>query len=99
MAIITTQARAVLTRFQERTGYAVRLLSDTTRAITKAYGVLDRGGFLEAFILKTRYPVKSLFLVDRNGHVAWRHVAKDKADNPDMDTIKEAVTGTLSSEP
>ncbi|HZO06698.1 MAG TPA: peroxiredoxin, partial [Solirubrobacterales bacterium] len=52
-------------RFTEQHGLRVPLLSDPNKAVARAYGVVGPGGFLR----------RSVFLVDGEGIVRYRHVA------------------------
>ena len=52
-------------RFARENSLTVPLLADPDRSVAEAYGVLARGGFVR----------RSVFVVDREGIVRYRHVA------------------------
>lgn len=52
-------------RFARENSLTVPLLADPDRSVAKTYGVIARGGFVR----------RSVFVVDREGIVRYRHVA------------------------
>jgi thioredoxin-dependent peroxiredoxin len=68
-------------RFQERYGLTVPLLADTDRAVIRAYGVLGPAGLVR----------RSIFLVDPEGTVRYRHVALLGLHYRDVDTLRKTL--------
>jgi peroxiredoxin len=60
------------------------LLSDFDRAVSAAYGVL---------IPKRGYSGRALFVVDKNGRVAWREIAPTPAEIPSTERALAALEG------
>ena len=68
-------------RFAAQHGLQVPLLADTDKSVAKAYGVVGPGGI-------TR---RSVFLVDAEGRVRYRHVALLGLTFRDIDDLEDAV--------
>jgi peroxiredoxin len=70
--------------FARRLGLSFPLLSDWDRATSAAYGVLipERG-----------YSGRALFLVDKQGRIAWREIAPTPAEIPSTANALAAVEG------
>lgn len=67
--------------FAEKLGLAFPLLSDANREATRTYGVLLGGLFSN----------RALFLVDRDGRLAYKAVSDDLDDIPDLEKVFEAL--------
>jgi peroxiredoxin Q/BCP len=78
---ISPQSVASHERFAEKHGLRVPLLADTDKSVAKAYGVVGIGGMIR----------RSLFLVDGEGKVLYRHVALLGLTFRDIDDLEEAV--------
>jgi peroxiredoxin Q/BCP len=72
-------------RFTEQHGLRVPLLSDPNKAVARSYGVLGPGGFLR----------RSLFLIDGEGIVRYRHVALFGLRYQDVGDLERAVQAAL----
>ena len=72
-------------RFAEEHGLTVPLLSDKGKKVARSFGVLGPGGYLR----------RSLFLVDGEGIVRYRHVALFGLRYQDVGDLERAV-GALS---
>jgi peroxiredoxin len=92
MARITARGGVVLgvsvdshwanTAFAERLGLSFPLLSDFKRAASAAYGVLnEERGFSE----------RALFVIDRDGRLAYRDVSPTLAEIPDNEALITAL--------
>jgi thioredoxin-dependent peroxiredoxin len=68
-------------RFAERHGLTVPLLSDPSKEVARAYGVVGPGGFIR----------RAIFLVDTEGLVRYRHVALFGLRYQDVDDLERAV--------
>jgi len=73
-------------RFREEYGLTVPLLSDTERVVIRAYGVLGPGGFVR----------RSIFIVDPEGVVRYRHLALLGLHYRDVDALRAALEGVRS---
>lgn len=73
-------------RFQEQYGLTVPLLADTERAVIRAYGVLGPGGLVR----------RSIFIVDPEAIVRYRHVALLGLHYRDIDGLGSALEGVRS---
>lgn len=67
--------------FTEKHGLRVPLLADTDKSVAKAYGVVGPGGMVR----------RSIFLIDAEGVVRYRHVALLGLTFRDVDDLEEAV--------
>lgn len=76
-------------RFQEQYGLTVPLLADPDRAVIRAYGVLGPGGLVR----------RSIFMIDPEGTVRYRHVALLGLHYRDVDTLQSALEGVRSRAP
>jgi thioredoxin-dependent peroxiredoxin len=69
-------------RFAEQHGLTVPLLSDPGKKVARAYGVVGPGGFLR----------RSVFLVDGEGVLRYRHVALFGLRYQDVGDLERAVS-------
>lgn len=70
-------------RFREKYGLTVPLLADPDRTVIRAYGVLGPGGLVR----------RSIFMVDPEGTVRYRHVALLGLHYRDVDALRSALEG------
>ena len=70
-------------RFREEYGLTVPLLSDAERMVIRAYGVLGPGGLVR----------RSIFIVDPEGVVRYRHVALLGLHYRDVEALRSALEG------
>src|SRR3954469_9525700 len=68
-------------RFQSKYGLTVPLLADSDREVIRAYGVLGPGGLVR----------RSIFIIDPEGIVRYRHVALLGLHYRDVDSLAEAL--------
>jgi peroxiredoxin len=71
--------------FARQLGVQYPLLSDFKREVSRAYGVLDEERF---------YSVRSVFVIDRDGRVAYRDISPnpgDMAQIPSVDRLIERL--------
>jgi thioredoxin-dependent peroxiredoxin len=68
-------------RFRSKYGLTVPLLADSDREVIRAYGVLGPGGLVR----------RSIFIVDPEGIVRYRHVALLGLHYRDVDSLGEAL--------
>lgn len=73
-------------RFREKYGLTVPLLADPERAVIRAYGVLGPGGLVR----------RSIFMVDPEGIVRYRHAALLGLQYRDVDALRSALEGVRS---
>jgi peroxiredoxin Q/BCP len=73
-------------RFEQQYGLTVPLLADTARTVIRAYGVLGPGGLVR----------RSIFMVDPQGTVRYRHVALLGLHYRDIDALRSALEGVRS---
>jgi peroxiredoxin len=68
---------------------AYPMLADPNHQVAEAYGVYD--------LLGDRVAAPSVFIIDANGTVVWRHVGRNATDRPNaqevLGRVSEAVTG------
>jgi thioredoxin-dependent peroxiredoxin len=69
-------------RFAEKHGLNVPLLSDPDRDVARRYGVVGPGGFIR----------RSVFLIDGEGLLRYRHVALFGLRYQDVGDLERAVT-------
>lgn len=69
-------------RFAEQNGLTVPLLSDPDKKVARSYGVVGPGGFIR----------RSIFLVDGEGVVRYRHVALFGLRYQDVGDLERAVS-------
>jgi thioredoxin-dependent peroxiredoxin len=69
-------------RFADQHGLTVPLLSDPGKQVARSYGVLGPGGFIR----------RSVFLVDRDGVLRYRHVALFGLRYQDVGDLERAVS-------
>jgi peroxiredoxin Q/BCP len=69
-------------RFAERHGLTVPLLADPGKKVARAYGAVGTGGFIR----------RSVFLVDGDGIVRYRHVALFGLRYQDVGDLERAVS-------
>ena len=69
-------------RFADQHGLMVPLLSDPGKAVARSYGVVGPGGFIR----------RSVFLVDGEGVVRYRHVALFGLRYQDVGDLERAVS-------
>jgi peroxiredoxin Q/BCP len=70
-------------RFRDKYGLTVPLLADPDRTVIRAYGVLGPGGLVR----------RSIFMVDPQGIVRYRHVALLGLHYRDIDALRSALEG------
>src|SRR5712692_5403582 len=68
-------------RFSDKHDLHVPLLSDTDKKVAKAYGVVGLGGMIR----------RSVFLIDREGMIRYKHVALLGLTFRDVDDLEQAV--------
>jgi peroxiredoxin Q/BCP len=68
-------------RFAEQHGLMVPLLSDPGKRVARAYGVVGPGGFIR----------RSIFLIDGEGTVRYRHVALFGLRYQDVGDLERAI--------
>ncbi len=74
--------------FADANGLEFRILSDHQRVMTHAYGVaLDDFAGISGYTAAMR----SVFIVDENGNVAWKWVADNPGQEPDYDAVLAAL--------
>jgi peroxiredoxin Q/BCP len=78
---ISPQSLASHQRFQERYGLTVPLLADPEREAIRAYGVLGPGGLVR----------RSIFIVDPEGIVRYRHVALLGLRFEDVEDLRQSL--------
>ena len=78
---ISTQSGGSHERFVTENGFELPLLSDPGKRVAGAYGVVGPGGFLR----------RSIFLVDWEGIVRYRHVALFGLRYQDVGDLERAV--------
>ncbi|MGZ5336539.1 MAG: peroxiredoxin [Solirubrobacterales bacterium] len=79
---ISPQSVASHERFAEKHGLRVPLLADADKHVAKAYGVVGPGGMVR----------RSVFLIDGEGKVRYRHIALLGVTFRDIDDLEDAVT-------
>lgn len=70
---------------------AFPILADESRAATRAFGVLHARGSPSG----TDIPVPSMFLIDRDGVIAWERIAEAVQDRPDPREVIAAIRAAL----
>jgi peroxiredoxin Q/BCP len=73
-------------RFRSKYGLTVPLLADPDRAVIRAYGVLGPGGLVR----------RSIFMVDPEGIVRYRHMALLGLHYRDVDSLGESLNRVRS---
>jgi peroxiredoxin Q/BCP len=68
-------------RFASEHGLTVPLLSDESKQVARAYGVVGPGGFIR----------RAVFLIDREGIIRYRHVALFGLRYQDVGDLERAV--------
>jgi thioredoxin-dependent peroxiredoxin len=68
-------------RFRERYSLTVPLLADPNRGVIRAYGVLGPGGLVR----------RSIFIIDPDGIVRYRHVALLGLHYEDVERLSESL--------
>jgi peroxiredoxin Q/BCP len=76
-------------RFRGKYGLTVPLLADPDRSVIRAYGVLGPAGLVR----------RSIFIVDPEGIVRYRHVALLGLRYEDVEDLKSALSSARASEP
>ena len=70
---------------------AFPILADESRSSTRAFGIMHEKGSPNG----TDIPIPAMFLIDRNGVIAWERVAEAVQDRPDpqevIDAVREAI--------
>jgi peroxiredoxin Q/BCP len=72
-------------RFADRHGLTVPLLSDPGKKVARSYGVVGPGGFIR----------RSVFLVDAEGVLRYRHVALFGLRYQDVGDLEKAVSALV----
>ncbi|HEY2954670.1 MAG TPA: peroxiredoxin [Candidatus Eisenbacteria bacterium] len=70
------------TAFAQKLGLSYPLLSDFKRTASADYGVLDP---------ERQYSGRAIFVIDRQGRVAYRTLSANPGDIPDNDRVLEAL--------
>lgn len=83
---ISPQSMESHERFQQEYGLTVPLLADPDREVIRAYGVLGPAGLVR----------RSVFMVDPEGTVRYRHVALLGLHYRDVDALRSALEGVRS---
>jgi thioredoxin-dependent peroxiredoxin len=86
---ISPQSMESHERFQQEYGLTVPLLADPEREVIRAYGVLGPAGLVR----------RSIFMVDPQGTVRYRHVALLGLHYRDVDALRSALEGVRSQAP
>ena len=76
-------------RFRARHGLTVPLLADSERTMIRAYGVLGPGGLVR----------RSIFIVDPEGIVRYRHLALLGLHYQDVEDLKESLRRAQAEAP
>ena len=76
-------------RFRARHGLTVPLLADSERTMIRAYGVLGPGGLVR----------RSIFIVDPEGIVRYRHLALLGLHYHDVEELKESLRRAQAEAP
>jgi thioredoxin-dependent peroxiredoxin len=76
-------------RFQGKYGLSVPLLADPERRMIRAYGVLGPGGLVR----------RSIFIVDTEGIVRYRHVALLGLHYKDVEALKRSLESARADAP
>ena len=76
-------------RFQSKYGLTVPLLADPEREVIRAYGVLGPGGLVR----------RSIFMVDPEGKVRYRHVALLGLHYRDVDSLRDSLDRVRTQAP
>ena len=76
-------------RFRARHGLTVPLLADPERTMIRAYGVLGPGGLVR----------RSIFIVDPEGIVRYRHLALLGLHYEDVEDLKESLRRARAEAP
>lgn len=76
-------------RFRSRHGLTVPLLADSERTMIRAYGVLGPGGLVR----------RSIFIVDPEGIVRYRHLALLGLHYEDVEDLKESLRRARAEAP
>ena len=76
-------------RFRARHGLTVPLLADPERTMIRAYGVLGPGGLVR----------RSIFIVDPEGIVRYRHLALLGLHYEDVEDLKESLRRAQAEAP
>jgi peroxiredoxin Q/BCP len=72
-------------RFATQNGLHIPLLSDPDKGVARAYGVVGPGGFIR----------RSVFLIDGDGIVRYRHVALFGLRYQDVGDLEQAVAAIV----
>ncbi len=77
--------------FKEKYQLAFPLLSDFDRSVIRSYGVeLQNFAGIDGYNVAQR----SVFILDRNGKVAWKWVAEKPGIEPDYAAVRDALAKT-----
>lgn len=68
-------------------GLSFPILSDADAAVIRAYGLVHEGGGPHGEAIA----VPAQLLVDRDGAIVWRHVARRITDRPSPERVLEAL--------
>lgn len=84
-----------LSEFRKANGLEFPLLSDFDRRAVEAYGVVDRAfaGFSSGVAMR------SVFVIDANGLIAWEWIAENQGQAPDYDAVRAAVKAAATPAP
>lgn len=88
---IVGQKRAAVAAYFAKLGYTFPILIDETREVIQAFDVFHALSF-DAY----RIARPSLFLIDRNGQIAYRYVGRNQADNPPSDVQMRELADVLA---
>jgi len=82
-----------LREFKRAQGLEYPLLSDFDRIAIEAYGVVHR----DFNCFTSGVAMRSVFVVDANGVIAWEWIADLQGESPDYDAVREAVAAASGS--
>jgi peroxiredoxin len=89
---ISVDSPFVTSRFRQEHGLPFPVLSDFNREAAREYGVL-----YEDFYGLKDVAKRAVFVIDRDGRVAYRWVSEDASVEPDYEEVKEAIRGLHGS--
>ncbi len=79
---ISIDEGGTLAELVERLDLCFALLSVSVRRVMTGYGVADS---------ENELAVPSVFIIDRDGTILWRHVGETMADRPPVEQVLEAL--------
>lgn len=79
---ISVDSHYANTAFAKSLGLSFPLLSDWSREASTAYGVL---------VPTSAYSDRALFVVDREGRIAWREISENRGDVAQIPSVEKAL--------